>query len=132
MQHIFRSIICMSLIRYVRIVTISISVQLHHCRTSSCNLETHETIRNKCTNSLPIAGRTTLNGGSVTFLCPNQIITVFTATSGVQSTLRSSDTLTALRGRAPPDLPPTSHAVELNIVVFRSYPDANKLSRHKQ
>lgn len=132
MQHRFRSIIFISLIRYVRIVTVNISVQLHHCRTSSCNLETHETIINKCTNSLPIVGRMTLNGGNVKFLCPNQIMTVFTATSGVLSTLRSSDTLTALRSRAPPDLPPTSHAVELDIVVFRSYPDANKLGSYKQ
>jgi len=96
------------------------------------NLETRETIRNKCTNSLPIVGRTTLNGGSVTILCPNQIITAFTATSGVQSTLTSSDTLTALRSRAPSDLPPARHAVELDIVVFRSYPDANILGRYKQ
>lgn len=74
----------------------------------------------------------TSNGGKVKFLCPNQIITVFTATSRVQSTLRTSDTLTALRSRALPDLPPTSHAVELDIVVFRSYPVANKLGRYKQ
>ena len=49
-------------------------------------METHEKIRSNCTNSLPIAGRMTSNGGKVKFICPNQLITILTATSGVQST----------------------------------------------